>query len=123
MRKRDVLIQHWLNGAEAKRLRNNAGLCGMNVSEYVRQLINGYAPVCVPPTPYFNLIKELRAIGNNMHQIAYRANSMHLLDTPYYKKNADKVLEVCDYLFSLHLPVKVGEINGYNKNVGNPQSP
>jgi hypothetical protein len=123
MRKRDVLIQHWLNVEEAKRLRNNSKLCGLSVSGYVRKLINGYAPVQLPPIEYFNLIKELRAIGHNMHQISYRANSMNLLDAPYYKKNAEKVLELCDYLFSLHLPIKVGDINGYNKNVGNPQSP
>lgn len=120
MRNRNVLIQNWLNEAEAKRLKINAKLCGMSVSEYIRHLINGYAPVCVPPIEYFNLIKELRAIGNNMHQIAYRANSMHLLDVPFYKRNADKVLGVCDYLFSLQISVKVGDILGYNKNMGNP---
>jgi hypothetical protein len=118
MRKRDVLFQHWLNKKEAKRLRDHSESTGMNASEFVRNLINGYAPVNVPPMEYFTLIKELRAIGNNMQQLAQRANSLEFIDAPYYRKNADRVLEICDYIFSLHLPVKVGENVGYNKNMG-----
>lgn len=90
----------------------------MSREGYIRNLIKGYAPVCVPEMDYFALIKELRAIGNNMHQIAQRANSMKFIDAPYYKKNADRILETCEYIYSLHLPIKVGDINGYNKNLG-----
>jgi len=120
MRKRDVLFQLWLNTQEAKRLHDHSKSTGMNASEYIRNLINGYVPVCVPPMDYFTLIKELRVIGNNMNQIAQRANSMKFIDALYYRKNADRVLEMCDYIFSLHLPVKVGDIDGYNKNLGGP---
>lgn len=120
MRKRDILFQHWLNAKEAKRLRDYSKLTGMNASEFIRNLINGYIPLCVPPMDYFTLIKELRAIGNNMHQIAQRANSMKFIDAPYYRKNAGRVLEVCDYIFSLHLPVKESDIDGYNKNLAGP---
>ena len=107
------LTKHELNSLD-KRVQN----VGMSREGYIRNLLNGYAPVCVPPMDYFALIKELRAIGNNMHQIAQRANSMKFIDAPYYRKNVDRVLETCDYIFSLHLPVKVGDSDGYNKNLG-----
>lgn len=127
-----------LSKNEMKSLDKKVQSVGMTREGYVRNLIKGYTPVSVPPMDYFNLIKELRTIGNNMQQLAQRANSLKFIDVPAYKKNADKVLEICDYIFSLHLPVKVGDkivnneilsdaynnekitgdTNGNNKNLG-----
>ncbi len=107
------LTKHEMNSLDKK-----VQSTGMSREGYIRNLLNGYAPICVPPMDYFILIKELRAIGNNMQQIAQRANSMKFIDAPYYRKNVDRVLETCDYIFSLHLPAKVGDIDGYNKNLG-----
>jgi hypothetical protein len=121
--KRNLQFVLRLSEDELQSLNIKVKKVGMSREGYVRQLINGYAPVCVPPIEYFSLIRELRAIGNNMCQIAYRANSMQLLDAPYYKKNADRILKVCDYLYGLNLPIKVGDMYGYNKNVGSSQSP
>lgn len=117
-KKRTMQFLVRLTNHEMKSLDKKVQSVGMSREGYIRNLLNGYAPVCVPPMDYFALIKELRAIGNNMHQIAQRANSMKFIDAPYYKKNANRVLETCDYIFSLHLPVKVGDIDGYNKNLG-----
>ena len=118
---RNCEIKLRLTETELQNLDIKVAATGMSREAYMRIILNGYAPVCVPPMDYFNLIKELRAIGNNMNQIAQRANSLKFIDVPLYKKNTDRVLETCDYIFSLHLPVKSGDINDYNKNLGGLQ--
>lgn len=107
--KRDCEIKLRLTKAELQSLDENATATGMSREGYIRNLLNGYAPVNVPPMEYFTLIKELRAIGNIMHQVAQRAYLFKFVDVPYYEKNALRVLETCDYIFSLHLPRKVGD--------------
>jgi len=103
---RNCEIKLRLTRTELQNLDKKATATGMSREGYMRTVLNGYAPVCVPPMDFFNLIKELRLIGNSMSQIAQRANLLKLIDAPLYKKNTDKVLETCEYIYSLHLPVK-----------------
>ena len=64
-----------LTAKEQQRLRNHAKKCGLSEEAYLRFLLNGHAPKEVPPLEYHRLIRELNAIGNNLHQIAARANA------------------------------------------------
>ena len=56
-------------------LNEKAREAGINREAYLRFLINGYAPKAVPPPDYFSMMRELHAIGNNIHQVAARANA------------------------------------------------
>jgi hypothetical protein len=51
---------------------------------YLRQLINGLVPTDAPPPDYHAMMNELRAIGNNLNQIAYKANALNVLDVQRY---------------------------------------
>jgi hypothetical protein len=53
-----------------------------------------------------------------MDQIAQRAHTLRFIDVQQYEENTMKVLETCDYIFSLHLPVKVGDMYNYIKKQG-----
>jgi len=75
MRKRDVRAQVWLTEAENQRLHNNAQRTGLSQENYLRSLINGYVPKELPPIDYYDMIRELRAIGGNINQIAIKANT------------------------------------------------
>lgn len=57
---------------------------GLSKSQYMRQLINGYKIKELPPLDYYNLIRELNAIGNNLNQIARIANSIGEIDERMY---------------------------------------
>ena len=65
---------------------------------YIRTLLNGYSPKETPPLEYHRLIRELNAIGNNLHQIAARANATgFFLKEDYalnYRRLMEKVLEI-----------------------------
>jgi len=77
---------------------------GMSREGYVRTILNDKLPVELPPAPYYDLMREVHALGNNMHQLAYRANAIGLLDAPEYRRNADKVSQLADKLALVCLP-------------------
>ena len=56
-----------LTAKEQQRLRNHAKKCGLSEEAYLRFLLNGHSPKEVPPLEYHRLIRELNAIGNNLH--------------------------------------------------------
>lgn len=92
------------NQDEIRVLNKNVKKTGMSREQYIRTLCKDKLPVEIPSADYFALIREVRALGNNMHQIAYKANSMNLLDAPMYRQNADKVTALADKLMSVCLP-------------------
>lgn len=104
MRHRDNLLQLWLNDEEINKLRENAQRCGKSMSAYVRLLLKGVKPVCVPPIDYYNMIREIRRVGYNMRQVAQRAYALDMVDAPQYEKNASSVLNLCDELTLICVP-------------------
>jgi len=89
---------------ELKALDKKVKRTKMSREAYVRTLCNNKTPVEIPPADYHALIREVRALGNNLHQIAYKANSMGLLDAPEYRRNADMITAVADKLTLVCLP-------------------
>lgn len=89
---------------ELSSLNKKVKRTGMSREGYVRALCNNKTPVELPPADYHALIREVRALGNNLHQIAYKANSQGLLDTPLFKRHADNITAVADKLTSVCLP-------------------
>lgn len=72
---------------EYKKITRRAKSCGLTKSAYVRQLIVGYEPRESPPVDYFAMTRELKAIGNNMNQLAFVANATGLIDEAAYYEN------------------------------------
>lgn len=91
MRKRDIRIQVWLNDAEKERLDRNVKKSGLSREAYLRRLINGYVPKELPPVDYHAMMKQLRAIGNRINQIAVKANTTGFIDTDEYARDADEL--------------------------------
>lgn len=69
---------------EHRRLKRRAKSCGLSMSGYVRQIINGYKPRESPPADYFAMTRELKEIGNNLNQLAFVANATGLIDGAAY---------------------------------------
>lgn len=88
MRNRTIKMQIWLNHREAEALKRRAKKCHLTQAAYVRSLITGYIPRESPPLDYYSLIRELRAIGNNINQIATVANATGQIDRTAYQQEA-----------------------------------
>ena len=88
MRNRNIKIQIWLNRREVEALKRKAKKCKLSQAAYVRFLITGYLPRESPSLEYYSLIRELRAIGNNINQIATVANTTGQIDRATYQQEA-----------------------------------
>ena len=65
----------WLNDAELDHLRRQAVAAGLGMDPFLRSLILGVELRPRPPDTYAALLRELSAIGNNINQLARKANA------------------------------------------------
>lgn len=93
MRSRRIKKQIWLNDEEEYIMKCKSQAVGMNASDYIRHLIVGYKPKEKPSEQFYEEIKNIRNIGNNINQIARIANAKGVIDVPHLKKEIDKLDE------------------------------
>ena len=93
VRKRNVKKQVWLNREEATQLKKKSKKVGLNESTLIRNLIMGFEPREKPDEKFYEAIKELRYISNNLNQIAKKANYLNYIDERNYKEETDKLNE------------------------------
>ena len=86
MRSRRIKKQIWLNDEEEYIMKCKSQAVGMNASDYIRHLIVGYKPKEKPSEQFYEEIKNIRNIGNNINQIARIANAKGVIDVPHLKK-------------------------------------
>lgn len=91
MRSRRIKKQIWLNADEDYIMKCKSEAVGMNASDYIRHLIVGYKPKEKPPEQFYEDIKGIRMIGNNLNQITRIANSKGIVDVPHLRKEIDKL--------------------------------
>lgn len=84
-RSKSVLIR--LTEEEYKTLEMNIAKTNLSKEGYLRLLIKENKPIESPPLAYYELINQLRKIGTNLNQIAYRANALNKIETEDYMKN------------------------------------
>lgn len=90
MRSRNIKKQVWMNREEAKVLRNKSKKVGLTESELFRLLILGFEPKEKPDGEFYEVMRELRAIGNNLNQIAHKVNATGNIESNLYNKEAKK---------------------------------
>ena len=64
-----------LNADEVQKLITNAKACGLTRTAYLRRLLNGYDLKPRPSAELEALRTEIHQIGNNINQIARKANA------------------------------------------------
>jgi hypothetical protein len=91
MRERNIEKHFFFDKSEVQDLARKAKKAGLSESALVRQLIRGYIPREKPDDRFYEVMRQLAALGNSMNQIARKANAIGLLDTPYYKQQAEQL--------------------------------
>ena len=64
-----------MNEAEHRHLKEQAAISGFPMEVYLRTLIAGEKMRPRPPNEYAEIRRQLAAIGNNINQIARKANA------------------------------------------------
>lgn len=83
---RTVEIKVRLNQKEVDILNEKVRKSGLSREAYLRQLISGLVPQDAPPPDYYAMMRELYRIGNNLNQIARKAQSLNMIDVPLYER-------------------------------------
>ena len=88
MSKRTIKKQFWLSRSEAQDLQKKAKKACLSEAGLIRLLLKGYEPREKPDADFYEAMKELSAIGNNINQLAVKANTLGFIDTPMLKAEA-----------------------------------
>lgn len=90
MRKRNVQILFRLTEDEAELLYTLVKRSGRSKEAFLREMVKGYQ-LCEKPEPeFYQMMRELSAIGNRINQLAVKANALGFVDTPMLKEEAKR---------------------------------
>lgn len=79
-----------LTKEEREDWRRKAAMTCLNESSLIRLLMKGYAPKEKPDERFYEAMRELSAIGNNINQLAAKANSLGFVDAPMLYREAER---------------------------------
>ena len=88
--KRTVKKQFWFSKPEAQDLQKKAKKACVSEAGLIRLLIKGYEPREMPDERFYDVMRELSAIGNNINQLAAKANALGFVDAPMLKREAER---------------------------------
>ena len=63
-------------------------------STYIRETSLGYKPKEKPPEDFYEVLKQLRYLNNNLNQITSTAHSLGVINEKYYDKQMQMVREL-----------------------------
>lgn len=100
-----------------ERLNECVAMTSLSREAYIRSLINGYLPKAQPSDDFHEVIAQLRAIGNNLNQIAYVANRSGYINSDDYKTEVKKLRkEILEIRQIVCEPIRMED--GNNCNMG-----
>ena len=88
--RKGVKKQFWLSREEAQDLREKAQCTCLSEVAIIRLLLKGYEPKQKPDDRFYEAMRELSAIGNNINQLAAKAHSLGFVDTPMLYREAER---------------------------------
>jgi hypothetical protein len=91
MRTREKQVIFRTTYDEYNELKEKADNVGLSISDFIRTLVSGFEPREKPPLEFYEAIKQIRAVGNNINQIARLANSTGIVDELACRKQYDNL--------------------------------
>ena len=90
MKRRTVKKQFWFSRDEAQDLQKKAKKTCLTEAALVRLLVRGYEPKERPDQRFYDVMRQLSSIGNNINQLAAQANSLSCVDAKKLQKEAER---------------------------------
>ncbi len=98
MRRRTHKKNFWFNDEEESAIKELCSKSGMNESDIVRNLILGNSIKEAPNDKFYEVVRDLRSISNNINQLTRKAHSLGFIDEREYREEVLKVDEIIDNL-------------------------
>ena len=90
MRKRNIQKIVRFSRDEAQDLQKKAKKACLSEAGLIRLLLRGYEPREKPDDRFYDVMREISSIGNNINQLAVKANALGFVDAPQLKKEAER---------------------------------
>lgn len=90
MRKRNIQKIVRFDRKEAQELQRKAKKACISEAGLIRLLLKGYEPREHPDDRFYDVMRELYAIGNNIHQLSAKANALNFVDAPMLKEEVNR---------------------------------
>ena len=90
MRKRNIQKIVRFSRDESQDLQKKAKKACLSEAGLIRLLLRGYEPREKPDERFYDVMRELSSIGNNINQLAVKANALGFVDAPQLKKEAER---------------------------------
>ena len=90
MRKRNIQKIVRFSRDEAQDLQKKAKKACLSEAGLIRLLLRGYEPREKGVDRFYDVMGELSSIGNNINQLAVKANALGFVDAPQLKKEAER---------------------------------
>lgn len=90
MKRRNVKKQFWFSREEAQDLQKKAKKTCLTEAALVRSLVRGYEPKEQPDERFYDAMRQLSSIGNNINQFAIQANSLNFVDAQKLRKETER---------------------------------
>lgn len=88
--KRNIEKHILMNRTEAQDLQKKAKKTCLSEAALIRLLVRGYEPREKPDERFYDVMRQLSAIGNNINQLSVKANTLGFVDAPQLKKEAER---------------------------------
>ena len=88
--KRTVEKHFLFSREEAQELQKKSKKACVSEAALVRFLLKGYEPKEKPDERFYDVMRELSAIGNNIHQLSAKANALNFIDAQMIAKEAQR---------------------------------
>lgn len=85
MRKRNISVMFRMNRKEMQHLEKLVQRSGLSKEAFLRAMIAGYQLHEKPDAEFYDVMRQLSAIGNSLNQIARKANALGFVDAPLYQ--------------------------------------
>lgn len=72
----------YLDDNDLKKFNDLAETTALSKTKLLRYMIRGCTPIEAPPADYPKLIREIRAVGNNLNQLVRLARTTGYINTP-----------------------------------------
>ena len=84
--RKGIKKQFWLSKEETSELHRKAQASCLTESALIRHLIMGFTPKEKPDDRFYDVMRELSSISNNINQLATKANTLNFIDVPMLEK-------------------------------------
>ena len=95
-RNREIIL--WLTDDELEYLKSQARKCGLSQQAFLRSSLKNVPIKEQPSADFHAILSQLEKIGDNINQIAAKANTLNYVDKPEYRKEVDRLERIISEL-------------------------